>query len=222
MPEYRVLITGGSRGIGKAIAKCYSKAGHCVLTPSRNELDLNSIESILNYGKAGNYEVDVLINNAGENIINSISDISINNWQQTLTVNLTAPFLLIQKISPYMVQNKWGRIVNISSIYSIISRKGRAAYSASKAGLNGFTRTAALEYAEEGILVNSVCPGFVDTDLTRQNNTQEQLAELTNHVPLRKLGSPDEIANFVYFLGSEQNQFITGQTIPIDGGFTTG
>ena len=222
MPEYRVLITGGSRGIGKAIAKCYSKAGHCVLTPPRNELDLNSIESILNYGKAGNYEVDVLINNAGENIINSISDISINNWQQTLTVNLTAPFLLIQKISPYMVQNKWGRIVNISSIYSIISRKGRAAYSASKAGLNGFTRTAALEYAGEGILVNSVCPGFVDTDLTRQNNTREQLAELTNHVPLRKLGSPDEIANFVYFLGSEQNQFITGQTIPIDGGFTTG
>ena len=222
MPEYRVLITGGSRGIGKAIAKCYSKAGHCVLTPPRNELDLNSIESILNYGKAGNYEVDVLINNAGKNIINSISDISINNWQQTLTVNLTAPFLLVQKISPYMVQNKWGRIVNISSIYSIISRKGRAAYSASKAGLNGFTRTAALEYAEEGILVNSVCPGFVDTDLTRQNNTQEQLAELTNHVPLRKLGSPDEIANFVYFLGSEQNQFITGQTIPIDGGFTTG
>jgi 3-oxoacyl-[acyl-carrier protein] reductase len=121
-----------------------------------------------------------------------------------------------------MVQNKWGRIVNISSIYSIISRKGRAAYSASKAGLNGFTRTAALEYAGEGILVNSVCPGFVDTDLTRQNNTREQLAELTNHVPLRKLGSPDEIANFVYFLGSEQNQFITGQTIPIDGGFTTG
>lgn len=222
MIKHSILVTGGSRGIGKAIARRYRDAGHDVLTPSRDELNLASIESISKYEETGNYKVDILINNAGENIINSIADISLDNWWRTLTVNLTAPFLLFQKTSPYMVRKKWGRVVNISSIYSLISREGRAAYSASKAGLNGFTRTSALEYAKHGILVNSVCPGFVDTDLTRQNNSLEQIQELVNQVPLKKLALPEDIADFVYFLGSEQNRFITGQVIPIDGGFTSG
>jgi len=218
----KVFITGASRGIGKAIAKRYRDEGYKLVTPSRSELDLSSIDSITKFLNNFPMNVDVLINNAGQNVINGISDITLDNWQTTLSVNLTGPFLLFQKASQYMIKNNWGRVVNISSIYSLISREGRAAYSASKAGLNGFTRTAALEYAKNNILVNSVCPGFVDTDLTRQNNNLEQIQELVNQVPLKKLGLPEDIADFVYFLGSDKNRFLTGQVIPIDGGFTSG
>ncbi len=217
----KVFITGASRGIGKAIAERYHDEGYELITPSRSELDLSSINSITKFLSRFPMQVDVLVNNAGQNIIKNISDITLDNWQTTLSVNLTAPFLFFQQACQFMIKNNWGRVVNISSIYSLISREGRAAYSASKAGLNGYTRTAALEYAKHGILVNSVCPGFVDTDLTRQNNSPEQIQELVSQVPLKKLGSPEDIAGFVYFLGSEQNNFITGQIIPIDGGFTS-
>src|SRR5207247_9010354 len=135
------------------------------------------------------------------------------------TINLTAPLLMIKHFAPIMARQGWGRIVNISSIYSLISRPGRGAYASSKSGLNGLTRTAALEYAEAGILVNAVCPGFFCTDLTRQNNTPAQIEVLRQQVPPKRLGVPDDIASVVFSLGSEQNTFITGQTIVADGGF---
>jgi 3-oxoacyl-[acyl-carrier protein] reductase len=134
-------------------------------------------------------------------------------------INLTAPLLLIKHFAPMMARKSWGRIVNISSIYGLISRPGRGAYSSSKAGLNGLTRTAALEYAEAGILVNAVCPGFVETDLTRQNTTQAQIEVLRQQVPLKRLGAPEDIASAVFYLGSDQNTFVTGQTVVADGGF---
>ena len=118
-----------------------------------------------------------------------------------------------------MVQQGWGRIVNLSSCYSLVSRIGRAAYSSTKSGLNALTRTAALEYAEYNILVNAVGPGFVETDLTHQNNTPEQIQAICQQIPVKRLGRPEEVAELVFYLGTDQNSYITGQLIIIDGGF---
>jgi len=216
-----VFITGGARGIGQAIAYQYQQAGYEVIAPTRTELDLSSVTSIKNY-LAGHdpLQVDVLINNAGENRISSLDELELEHWQRIQMVNLTAPLLLLQHMIPYMVQQSWGRIVNISTIYSLLSRPGRAPYSASKAGLNALTRSAALEYASQNILINAVCPGFVETDLTHQNNTLVQIESLRTQIPLGRFATTTEIAEQVFHLGSERNTYITGQTITIDGGFT--
>ncbi len=217
----RVLITGASRGIGQAIAKRFETESVELITPSRKELDLSSLDSVKSYlksGKAG--AVDVLVNVAGINKINSIDKILLEDWQETLTTNLTAVFLLTQGLAPSMVAKNWGRIVNVSSIYGVLSRPGRAAYSASKAGLNGFTKAAALEYGPHGILVNAVCPGFVETALTRKNNTESQLQELASQTALKRMAMPSEIAEFVAYLCSDKNTYITGQALMIDGGFS--
>jgi 3-oxoacyl-[acyl-carrier protein] reductase len=214
------LVTGSSRGIGRAIAEKYRSSGYFVIAPTRSELDLSSRDSVIGYlRRSEGLCVDVLINNAGENKVNPIQKISLEDWDRILTTNLTSVFALTQAAAAFMAERQWGRIVNISSCYSIVSRPGRAAYSASKAGLNGFTRAAALEFGPHQVLVNSVCPGFVETDLTRQNNNQEQIRNLCGLTALNRLATPEEIANFVFFLGSEQNTYITGQTLVIDGGF---
>jgi len=213
----RALITGASSGIGQAIANRFIQHGYNVLSPTHQELDLSSVDSINKYVKG--LEVDILINNAAENIVCPISDLSIDNWRHTLDVNLTAPLMLIRHLSDYMMCSRWGRIVNISSCYSLITKRGRVSYSASKAGINSLTRTAALEYAEYNILVNAVCLGFCDTEMTKQNNSPKQIDVICNQIPLHRLGTPQEIAEFVYFIGSEQNTYITGQTLIIDGGF---
>ncbi len=216
----RVLVTGASRGIGKATAERFRRVGYDVVTPTRVELDLSSIDSVGAYvAQNKGLELDILINNAGENKVRLIKDLPVEDWQQIITTNLTAPFMLIRHVTDYMMSKRWGRIVNISSVYSLVSRGGRAAYSASKAGLNALTRTAALEYAEFNILVNSVCPGFVDTEMTRQNNSPEQISALCRQIPMNRLGTPEEVADFVFYLGSEQNTYITGQTLIFDGGF---
>jgi 3-oxoacyl-[acyl-carrier protein] reductase len=214
-----VFVTGGSRGIGKAIVDRFRAEGFEVIAPSRKELDLASLDSIETFLSRKGLTADALINNAGENLIFTLDKLSLADWQRMQMINLTAPLLLIKHFAPMMARKKWGRIVNISSIYSLISRPGRGAYASSKAGLNGLTRTAALEYAESGILVNAVCPGFVETDLTRQNNSPAQIEVLRQQVPLKRLGSPEDIASVVFYLGSDQNTFITGQTVVADGGF---
>ena len=215
----RVLITGAGRGIGKAIADCYSAHGHEVLAPTRKELDLSSIDAVRAFIDSGMADIDVLINNAGENKIDPLERLDLEDWQRVLSVNLTAPMLLLQAAARGMTARNWGRIVNISSCYSIVSRAGRAPYSTSKAGINALTRSAAIEYAPHNVLVNALCPGFVETDLTRRNNSPEQIAALCSQVPLGRLAKPEEIAQYVYFLGSDENTYITGQMAIIDGGF---
>src|SRR5258706_4515918 len=155
-----VFITGGSRGIGLAIANRFRQAGFEIIAPSRREVDLASLDSIETYLSAKQPKADVLVNNAAENLIFTLDKLTLPDWQRMQTINVTAPFLLIKHFAPIMARKGWGRIVNISSIYSLVSRTGRGAYAASKAGLNGLTRTAALEYAETGILVHAVCPGL--------------------------------------------------------------
>jgi 3-oxoacyl-[acyl-carrier protein] reductase len=215
----RVLITGASRGIGYAIADLYQQHDYEVIAPTRQELDLSSVESIENYmSDLEKCSPDILINNAAINKIDKIESMTIEDWKEIMAVNLDAPFLLTKFTIPHMVDRQWGRIVNISSCYGLISRIGRAAYSTSKAGINGLTKTTALECATDGILVNSVCPGFVETDMTRQNNNPEQIENISQQIPLQRLANPKEIANLVFFLGSEKNSYITGQNMTIDGG----
>lgn len=188
----RVLITGASRGIGQTVANLFIQHGYNVLSPTHQELDLSSVDSINQYVKG--LEVDILINNAAENRVCPINDLTIESWRHTIDVNLTAPLMLIHYLSDYMMCSRWGRIVNISSCYSLITKRGRVSYSASKAGINSLTRTAALEYAEYNILVNAICLGFCDTEMTKQNNSPNQIDTLCSQIPLHRLGTPQELS----------------------------
>lgn len=217
MTEKKALVTGGSRGIGKAIADLLKKDGYAVLTPTRDELDLADNSSIVKYILSLHGRIDVLVNNAGINPIENISEIEDKNIDETIKINLMAPIRLIRGIVPLMEK---GRIVNISSIWSKVSKPGRGIYAATKAGLNALTRTLAVELGEKGILVNSVSPGYVETSLTRQNNTEAQITAIKKMIPLGRLAKTDEIAQLVFFLCSDKNTYITGQNIVIDGGYT--
>jgi 3-oxoacyl-[acyl-carrier protein] reductase len=137
-----------------------------------------------------------------------------------IDTNLTSALLFTQSAAPYMASRGWGRIAFISSIYSFLARAGRGAYGASKAGLNSLARTVALEYADQGVLVNAICPGFVDTDLTRQNNPPDRIQEIIASIPLGRLAAEPEIAEVVAFLCSDRNTYLTGQSLAVDGGFS--
>ena len=221
MTARRVLVTGGSRGIGKAIAAAFAAEGHEVITPARNQLDLASTASVQKWLQGPDAKsIDVLINNAGENKVAPLEKVSLADFERTLTVNLTSSFLLTQALGPAMAARGWGRIVNLSSIYSNLARPGRAPYSSSKSGLNGLMRTAAVEWGPQGVLVNAVCPGFVETEMTRQNNDAATLQRLADGTALKRLAKPEEIAQLVLFLGGERNTYLTGQMITADGGFS--
>ena len=137
-----------------------------------------------------------------------------------LQINVTAPRKLLQAVIGGMASRHWGRIVNISSVFGVVSRARRAAYSATKAAINGLTRSAAIELGPDGIIVNAVCPGYVETDLTYINNSQAEIDAIKQTIPLRRLAAPREIARLVAFLCSDSNSYLTGQTIIADGGFT--
>jgi NAD(P)-dependent dehydrogenase (short-subunit alcohol dehydrogenase family) len=214
------LITGASRGIGAAIAHKLSSLNYTVLTPTREELDLLSSSSVDNYIKGLKSSVDVLINNAGINPLAGITEIDEKDFADTIQVNLTAPIKLIQGLVPSMKHRQYGRIVNISSIWGSLSKARRISYSSSKSGINGMTRAIAVELAEFNILVNAVAPGYVNTELTKQNNTNEEIQAISNNIPVRRLAEPSEIAEVVSFLVSEKNSYLTGQVIYVDGGFT--
>jgi len=214
------LVTGASRGIGAAIADILKADGCGVLTPTRGELNLTSPESIEQYLASLSMNIDILVNDAGINRIAALDDIKAQDLQDTLQINLLAAFRLAQALTPNMRKNKYGRIINISSVWSVVSKQGRIGYSVSKTALNGLTRSLALELASDGILVNAVAPGYVMTDLTRQNNSPEELKNISRGIPAGRLAEPAEIARVVAFLCSEQNSYLTGQTIIVDGGYT--
>lgn len=216
-----VLVTGGSRGIGKAIVERYKKAGCNVLAPLRSELNLLDNDSVDNFIALNrDKKIDVIINNAGVNDINSIEDVTDAEIEKMFMTNLISPIRLIRGFVGQMKQRKFGRIVNIGSVWAVVSKAGRSIYSASKNGLHGITNTLALELAPYNILVNTICPGFVLTELTSKNNTPAQIEQLAADIPLGRLAKPEEIAELVYFCGSELNTYLTAQKIILDGGYT--
>lgn len=214
------LITGAARGIGAAIKKRLEQEDLFLLTPSRTELDLLSDISIDAFLSSLKKPVDILINNAGINYLAGIEEVSIEKMQEMSQVNLAAPLRMTQGIIPGMKANRFGRIVNVSSIFGIVSKERRLLYSTTKAGLIGMTRGLAVELAPFNILVNCVAPGYVMTELTMQNNTKEELEIIRNAIPVGRLAEPEEIAEVVAFLCSDKNSYITGQAIVVDGGFT--
>lgn len=217
----RVFITGASRGIGQAIAQKLEAEGCEIIKPSSKELDLSDLSSIESYLKNNStLEADILINNAGENKIKTMDELTLSDWLHIQNVNMNSVFLLTQFFGKKMCQKNSGHILNIASIYSFLGRPGRAAYSTSKSGLNGFTRVCALEYGPANVIVNSMSPGFVNTDLTRQNNSIDMIRHLESLTALKRMASTTEIAEFASFLVSEKNTYITGQNLVIDGGFS--
>lgn len=219
MSNQIVLITGASKGIGEAIADLL-KNSHMyeVLTPSHNELDLSDMKSIKEYCRQ-HPKIDILINNAGINILGAIDAISDGDMDVMLGTNLIGPIALIREVVPAMKNTGYGKIINVSSIWGIRSKEDRTLYSATKFALNGVTKALARELGKYNILVNSICPGYVNTELTRKNVPQEEQTKIKAMIPLGRFAEPDEIAQTVNFLISKNNTYITGQTIIIDGGF---
>jgi 3-oxoacyl-[acyl-carrier protein] reductase len=194
-----------------------------VLAPTRDELNLAQSDSIERYVQTCQQRgtrVDILVNNAGINIIEPLERVTSEAWASTMQVNLNAPFRLIQAFAPQMKERRWGRVVSISSIFGVVARAQRAAYSTTKSALAGLTRTAAIELGPQNVLVNCVAPGYVETALTRQNNSPDELQRIAGTIPLARLAQPEEIAKFVAFLCSDDNTYITGQVLVADGGFT--
>ncbi|MEO7162449.1 MAG: SDR family oxidoreductase [Bdellovibrionia bacterium] len=219
--RYVALVTGSSRGIGKAIAEEFRTLGVHVLAPERSELDLDSPTSISRFGERYKDQgIDILVNNAGINVLSAIDQISSDDWNRMIQVNLTAPFKLIQCFAPGMKKKNWGRILNISSIFGVVTKENRLAYSTTKSGLNGLTRTTSVELGSYGILANSLCPGYVDTELTRKNNSSVEIATIEKKIPLGRMAKTEELSKLAVFLCSEHNSYLTGQSILIDGGFT--
>jgi 3-oxoacyl-[acyl-carrier protein] reductase len=214
------LVTGASRGIGFAIADRLRQEGVRVLAPDRSYLDLSSSASMDAYLSTLNERIDILVNNAGINKLSSGQEVTDADLYETLQVNLAAPLRLIRALSPRMVENNYGRIINISSVWSVVSKQRRVTYSMSKAGLNALTRSLAVELAPHNVLVNAVAPGFVNTELTSQNNSLEEIEAISRLIPMGRLAEPAEIAELVFFLCSERNSYITGQTLLVDGGFS--
>lgn len=215
------LVTGASRGIGLAIASRLEQEGYRLITPSRSELDLSDLNSIKSFRAANqNTKIDILVNNAGENIVQPLVEIDFETWNRIQTINLDSAFLLTQHFGRQMCERKWGRILNIASLFSFLTKAGRGSYTASKHALVGLTRTAAIEWSSSGVMVNSLSPGFVNTELTRKNNSRERITEISALIPAGRLGEPAEIAEVAAFLVSKKNSYLTGQNIVVDGGIS--
>lgn len=229
----KVVVTGGTRGIGFAIASLFIEQGHDVAitgtTPEGkmpegcSELivaDFKNTSDLVNcFNRVSIISPDVLVNNAGINYIGPFDQIPLCEFQAVQKVNVEAPFFLTQAALPGMKERKWGSIVNIASIWGNISKAHRGPYSTSKFALDGMTAALAAEVAQYGVLANCISPGFIDTDLTRSVLSEEQINEIVSSVPMKRLGTPKEIAKLVVWLSIE-NTFISGQNIVIDGGFT--
>jgi 3-oxoacyl-[acyl-carrier protein] reductase len=238
------LVTGGSRGIGKAIALELASGGFCVVVNFRSgeEQAQEVVEQIRSQGgeavalradvsSADEVEelarrvgeifgpVNVLVNNAGITRDNLLLRMKDEDWDQVLNTNLKSAFFCSRAFLKDMIKARWGRIVNISSVVGVIGNPGQSNYAASKAGLMGLTRSLAKEVASRNITVNTVAPGYIETEMTSTLSSKVKEAMLAA-IPLGRFGCPEEVAKLVAFLVSSNGGYITGQTLVIDGGMT--
>jgi len=224
------LITGASEGIGRAIAEALAADGHRVIGIDVRDQDAGPMVRTIRADLAEPAAIDaiaadvegadILVNNAAILIEKPIEETSVGDFDRTIAVNLRAPFLLTRAIGAGMKERGWGRIVNITSVIGLIGNKGQANYSASKAGLIGFTKSVAKELGSRNVLVNAVAPGYIDTELT-QVLTEEQRQALFPLIALGRLGEGADVAGAVLFLASDMASYITGQVLVVDGGMVT-
>ena len=234
------IVTGAARGLGRAAAERLRELGASVAVNVRDRERAESLareigedvlavpgdiaadgvpEEIVRQTLERFGRIDILVNNAALARSTRFPDLSTEEWRHALEVNLTAPFLLIKAALPAMKAQHYGRIINISSTAGrTVSTLGGAHYTASKAGLLGLTRAAAKELGQFGITVNAVCPGMIDTELTRENATPELLARLAASYPVPRLGTALEVADLICFAASEEAGYITGASFDINGG----
>lgn len=233
-----VLVTGASRGIGRAIAETFVARGAKVIGTATSEsgaeaissylgangkgfalnvVDAQSIDSVLASIRAEFGEIDILVNNAGITRDNLLMRMKDDEWQDILNTNLTSVFRLSKAVMRAMMKKRFGRIITIGSVVGTMGNAGQANYAAAKAGLIGFSKSLAREVASRGITVNVVAPGFIDTDMTRAL-TDDQRAGILSSVPANRLGDAKEIASAVAFLASDEAGYITGETLHVNGG----
>ncbi|MDA9765717.1 beta-ketoacyl-ACP reductase [Gammaproteobacteria bacterium] len=229
-----VFISGASRGIGTAIAKNFADLGHTVIGTSRSSftfdtkdknlipisLDITNRESIaqcMNFLKENNFTPLVLINNAGITSDQLFLRMKDDEWDNVIATNLTGTFNLTRALIKGMIKNRYGRIINISSVSGLMGNPGQVNYSSAKAGLSGFTKSLAKEVGSRGITVNSIAPGFIETDMTSYLDADSK-DKLIHDIPLNRLGTVDDISELAVFLAGKDASYITGQTISVDGG----
>ncbi len=235
------IVTGASQGIGKKIAIKLSERGAFVCCISRNKKAIDSVSNsiIKNGGQSSSYacdisdsddfkniaekivkkhnKIDILINNAGVTKDALLMRMSNQQWDQVIDTNLKGAFTCIKSVVRYMMKNKYGRIINITSIVGLTGNAGQANYAASKAGLIGMTKSIAKEVASRGITANCIAPGWIKTSMTDTLN-EEVKNQFLSQIPVGRIGSASDIANTVIFLASEEAGYLTGQTITVDGG----
>ena len=234
MDKKVVLISGASRGIGAAIAIHLASLGYKVIGTARSEfkfdkpsdnliplkLDITCRESIKDCAaklKEQNLLPDILINNAGITSDQLFLRMKDDEWDNVLVTNLTGTFNLTKAFIKNMIKNRYGRIINISSISGLMGNPGQVNYSSAKAGFSGLTKSLAKEVGSRNITVNSVAPGFIETDMTSFLD-EDSKNTIIKDIPLNRLGSPEDVSELVAFLAGDESQYITGQTISIDGG----
>jgi len=236
------LVTGGSRGIGRSIVLALAESGATVAFDYRSRRDAaeavlaevegrggkaaihqadvskaDEVEGMLNAIRGELGPVSVLVNNAGINRDKSFTKMTREQWDEVLSVNLSGAFNVTKAVLPDMLEQQWGRIINVSSIVGQRGNFGQANYAAAKAGLIGFTKTLALETARKGVTANVIAPGFIDTDMMA-GVPEEVLAKVRASIPVARMGRPEEIAPVAVFLASEQAAYVTGQVIAVNGG----
>ncbi|MFN3331141.1 MAG: SDR family NAD(P)-dependent oxidoreductase [Caldilinea sp.] len=241
----RALVTGGSKGIGAEAAIVLAQAGADVAIAGRDreglqataaqievagrrcvmiEADMRTTDGPLHAAQTALDAfgvVDILVNNAGIARIAPILDSSLADWEETIAVNLRAPYLLAQALAPKMIEQKRGKIINVSSQAGVVAIEGHASYAASKGGLNMLTKVMALEWGLHNIQVNAVAPTVILTPMgTQVWGDPEKAAPMLAKIPLRRFGQPVEVADLILFLASSASDLITGETILIDGGYT--
>ena len=236
------LITGGTRGIGKQIALTLAENGYDIainyrtenedVKSTRKEIEEKNAKCFLVQGDVSKFEdcekfvketieeygkIDVLVNNAGITRDTLLMRMKKEDFEDVINVNLVGTFNVTKNVIPYMMKAREGRIINIASVVGISGNAGQTNYSASKAGIIGFTKSLAKEIASRNILVNAVAPGFIETNMTNvlKDEVKEEIAKM---IPLKRMGKPQDVANVVKFLASEDSSYITGQVINIDGG----
>jgi len=239
------LVTGASQGIGRACAKALARAGATVAVAARNQSKLDELVAEINAagGQAAAFamdvsdedrvksaikqaiaqlgKIDILVNNAGITRDQLVVRMKRADWDVVLNTNLTSAYLCAQQVIPSMLKQRWGRIINISSVFGQMGQAGQANYAASKAGLIGLTMAIARELASRNITCNAVAPGFIETDMTAALS-EEFKQTAVKQIPLGRVGKPEDVASAVCFLATEEASYITGQVLNVNGGLLMG